>query len=469
MTEPQEGAETTAPGTEPALVKALIEATFGGPAPESVQPFLDVDLCASLLHSAKLGFVFTLGDDERPRVRLSGRGEGERLRSLATEQFPAAKAWLESYPAEAILYDLDGTSLRALVFFQDDSGAFVGGTWSSDGQVTTLTPHGSAPAGARFADDVEGGAWLTRHADGEVVGTVWSSDNAWSEKIAPFVASLNPGPRQAATKAVFDEADLNVQPWSLEVDPDGTVHVTMWGILLLTQQVGLPDVFSSGAPSAAAFAAEVAKLVAEKHAAKAEPLVRDTLVPTALALMPSGTTKAAYLADLWQALLDQMAMEAPLDRYLLLQRFAAVLQMPGFADQAYYLAVARYLATHPDAEAPADLPEAYTSLSADDVVDQVRGVREAFDAQAAIVEADPEADLRNFGEHDVNLTAIRDLLARAVSGEFAAAEGRLHKYLESLGRLGYDDDPSLAGLEDIELEPGLNEAAIEEALLDSDD
>ena len=62
----------------------------------------------------------------------------------------------------------------------------------------------------------------------------------------------------------------------------------------------------------------------------------------------------------------------------------------------------------------------------------------------------------------------QSLLDRAISGEFAAAEGALHDWLVKLGPTGYDDDPSMVAIDDVDLE-AKRDAVLEEALAKGED
>ena len=109
-------------------------------------------------------------------------------------------------------------------------------------------------------------------------------------------------------------------------------------------------------------------------------------------------------------------------------------------------------------------PESVESCSAEDVAAQATALRATFDSLEAAASADPELDLHRYPYPPYDLPTSKTLLEQAVTGEFQAASGPLHDYLQGLGRLGYDDDPSLITLDNVDLDSKNQDAALEEAL-----
>ncbi|MCA9572686.1 MAG: hypothetical protein KC656_32830, partial [Myxococcales bacterium] len=165
----------------------------------------------------------------------------------------------------------------------------------------------------------------------------------------------------------------------------------------------------------------------------------------------------------------QLALEPPFDRLTALRRIHAANRPFGLQQEALDLAVARYLGAHPDTPQPASLPDEVAGLDTDAIQARAAALRAELDELEAIAKDDPEFDVHRYFEVPFEFAIARDLLDRATSGVFAAATGPLHEYLTALGAVGYDDDPSMVDLEDVDLEADASRAAIEEALADDDE
>ncbi|MCB9682735.1 MAG: hypothetical protein H6733_14815 [Alphaproteobacteria bacterium] len=462
----------------PEWIGELVAATFGGKAPSALEGWVDAEVCAERIEGSKIGAVFTAGAAEAPALRLSHQGESERLAALAASAFPAAADWLARFAGKDVLFETDGSSLRLYVTSVDDPPPGVMGFLWQDGVEGELRGHDGLPAGLPadvataakdFVAKVDGGMFITLTIGG-ATSFMWASEGAWSPELEAVIAGLGMGPKQKAATKAYADANLAIQPYSVEFQPGGTVRVCLWGAHLGRDVADLPDAFGSGAPDAATFAEELVTTLPPDDADAGRAFIRDQLYPSVVALKPADTDLPSYLVHAWRVLLGHLAFEAPPDRLLLLQRLHASARLAGIEKDAYQLAVARYLASHPDAQPPADLPDTLVGLSVDQVRDHAQALTDEVAALQAVADADADFEQHHFPGAEFSTVTIKDLLERALSGNFAAASGALHEFMIGLGVLGYDDDPSLITLDNVDLEAASQDAAIEEALaMDFDD
>ena len=432
-----------------AWVDALLARAFGADPGPVVRAFVDPSVCAGLISGSKLGIVARPGG---VAVRVAHDGESARLFDVAKKAFPAVGAWLDAHAGRDVLFETDGRFLRVYVYGVEGAGGAVGVVWQ-DGVAGTIHPS-EAPAGVPA-----GGEWVELR-----LGAATSRLGVYG---AGTTLAGRGGPAVAAVVAHYGAAGLTVAPWSIEVGPDGE-SVCAWGADGGPELSKLPDVFEAGAPDAGAWAGVLAGLVDDDHRAAAEARLRE-LHGLVSAARPDGASAVGWLGEAWRFVATQVAGVGPRDRLARIERVVAVHRMPGHAQRAFHVAVARYLASHEQGVPPAGLPDDLVGL--DDAAARARAEQAAaaFEADARLLADVAEPDALRFVDVPFELGTIREILARALSGEFHVAPGALHDYLVSLGTLGYDDDPSMVSIEDVDLEPGARDAAIEEALARQDE
>lgn len=468
----------------PEWVDTLIAAAFGGPPPAVVAGLVDRSLAAKAIDFTKLGVSFDLGADEAPDVWVADRGEVDRVRQAVYATWPAAKAFVEKHPSLDHMFCTDGTRLRVLA---GESGNVAGEggypvlAWEwVDGAEGVVTRHESAPLSllppelatraTAFASRVRGGVWGVHWRDGVVRGVSWTAEGVSSPAITAACVELGKGPRLKAAHQVYLTAGLGVQPWFVQLHADGGGRVCMWGGRRAQDTSHLSAIFANGAaPEPAVIAKELATVVAQADQAAAEALVRDALIPLFTRLRPPKMDLGGHLAQVWTWMIGLLGLELPADRLTLLKRIEVSARLGEIYLQSFHLAAARYLASHPDAAPPADLPTALVGASAEDVAAQATALRDTFDALEKEATDDPEQDLHRYPYPPYDLPTTRALLEQAIAGGFQAAVGPMHDYLHSLGRLGYDDDPSLITIDNVDLDKGDQDAILEEALASKDD
>jgi hypothetical protein len=468
----------------PEWVDSLIAAALGGAPAAPIAALVDQAVIAKMIDSSKLGVSFGLGADEAPDVWVADRGEVERVRGVAYKQWPAVKAFVDKRPKLDHVFCTDGKRLRVFAV-ERDNVAGQGGhpvlAWEwIDGAEGVVTRHEAPPLSLlspalatrveAFAPRVRSGLWGVHWRDGVVTGLSWSSEGVSSPAIAAAFVELGHGTRFKTAYQVYSASGLGVHPWFAEFHADGGGRVCMWGALRTQDTSHLPAIFAEGAvPDAAVFARELATVVAPADQAAATALVRDELIPIFTRLRPAEKDEGRHLAEVWTWIVGLLGLELPTDRLALLQRVTVSARLAELQGSAFHLAAARYLASHPDAAPPADLPSALVGASAEDIAAQAAALRATFDTLEAAASADPELDLHRYPYPPYDLPTTKTLLEQAVAGEFQAASGPLHDYLEGLGRLGYDDDPSLITIDSVDLDQGSQDAVLEEALAAKED
>ena len=471
-------------------VANAVSAAFGGEVPELVGQLVDVDACASLMASggSKLGFVFRADGEERPRVRVALQNEEARLTELLVGRWPAAAAFIEKYGEGHILAETDGGSdLRLFVtgvdLGSDESGApLVGSTLMlPEGTQSWLTGYQNAPEAQlndaqkvyakSLVDAGAEGMWIIQATDGATSSLTLFTEQPTPDDTLAVTRKQSDGALFRATLDALQAGGRVVDPFMLEINNDGSLDVTLWGIqAVLRRADDLPDFFEPGStPPADAFANHVAMTVPDAQRDEAAAVVRDTLVPALDATVPEGGDAYAHYADAWRWLIGRLAKEVPFYRLDVLKVVATMASIKALEVPAFHLALARYVASHPGADASDVLPADVAALTVDDLQARARSLAEQLTSLRAAI-----ADVEGLGSKHlpslaVDADKIEDTVGRAVSGDFTAAVGLLHDYFMELGPGGYDDDPTLASLDDIDLEADAAEAAIEEALAMDDD
>lgn len=442
-----------------AWIEELLTTAFGGPVPDGVAPFVDITHAASNLGGSTFGLTFALGSDEQPRVRVSRHGKDDTLVDVARSAFPASTAWLDTFDGGDILYETDGTTARWYVTGLD--GGVIGKIWEGgeEGTITALEgPGAGAPDAAKaFAKAISGGLWLAIEVGGATHVT-WTSEGAWSPATEAAIRTLGIGPKLKGVLAQYASQGLMVHPWYVEFRADGSTHVCAWGAYVTGAEAEAPDDLDGDA-----LATSVAVSVPAEDRDAAVAVISTTLWPSIEAL-----SVEASRAGLWRYLVTHLAQTVPAERGAFLARQGALHRLAVLQREAFTLAIARYLHSHPDAAPPDGMAPEILGLPIDDITAKAKAVTEEVDAIADAGHADLETAAPVFVDVDFQLDTIRDLAARAISGQFAGGAGPLHDYLLELGAVGYDDDPSLIDLEHVDLEAD-RDAAIEEALAMDDD
>lgn len=437
----------------PAWIGDLITTAFHAEVPPAVLALVNPEVCARFIEGAKLGIVFPAQGSVR--VRIAHDGESEALAAKVSAQWPAVAPWLAGFAGKDVLYETDGEGLRVYVTGVEPGGEAIGALWEN-GAVGTIHPLASAPAG-----QPEGGEWVELR----VAGRTWPFGNYAAA--AGQAIGARAGAAATGVVAHYAAVGLTVAPWSIELDGAEPTFCA-WGANAGVDASKLPEIFKSGAPSAEVWAGDLARLVADADVEAARGVLV-TLHGVLVSLAERDTPALASSGEAWRFVAGALSGEPPTERLLVLNRLLAANQVPALQQGAYHLAAARYLASHAEAKPPADLPEALAGLDEAGVRTHAQAALAAFEKVEAIAKADPSFDLHRYRGVPAELATVRELLARAISGEFHGAEGPLHDYLVGLGKLGYDDDPNMISVEDVDLEPGSRDAAMEEALANQDD
>lgn len=468
-------------------IERALHAAFGGSVPELVDQLVDRNLCAERLGDGKIGFVFHLGADERPRVRLSIEEEADKVTSGLGAVWAKAAEFAGKYDERYVQAELGQDDVRMFGVRVEQTE----GGWSVDGDVLAL-PSGKAWSITTYdtapVDKVDGalaerlnalvsagakGIWHIRWDGDAPAAVMWVTERPWTAEAATIVQALGGGERLAATRDVLAEGGHSLDPFLVEVYADGGVDVCIWGVRRPVSNDTEADAFLHGDGSAngAAFADRVALTVPVGEQDEARALAGDVLFPAILVARPVGMDLRDHLDQTWRWLIERLADLPPFERLASLHNMAAITQQSAMSRDAFMLGLARYLRAHPDAP----LPEGVTlpaDLAEADVPALVERAQKNLEAAAAVLElvrAVEHPDLDRIPHVPLNAGELEDTLQRAISGDFTAAEGALHDWLLSLGAGAYDDDPSLASLDDIDLEADAAEAAIEEALAMDDD
>ncbi|MGC6494432.1 MAG: hypothetical protein ACON5B_16480 [Myxococcota bacterium] len=479
-------------GVTEAQVEELLGAAFGGAVPDAVRSLLDVPLCAKLIDDAKLGFVFSLTGAEAPRIRLAKDEEAEAFSEKLAAVWPASAGFLAEFPEAEWIAETEGTTLRLFAIFDEPSGIHEGAQVMGHvlhlpgGERDTVTLFDQAPLDAvneaqrgGVAPLVDAGAegqWMGAWRGSILESVFWITEQPFRVESSQRVVDLGGGERLTALRDAVADKGRNIDPYMVDWRADGTVDVCAWGIRTRgVAEADMPEVLQDGAvPDAEAFAVLLARAMPEGDVEAAHRLVAESMYGARLVFdggNPSGT-----LQGFWQFIMGRLVEVGPGERLAALQDSARALEVALLQRRAGHLAVARYLADHPDTTLE-DLPEDSVEVPDADVLamtveqlkaDATAGL-EALTAHEAWMGGlvDVLATYED-GIH-IDVPAIRDQLERAASGDFTEATGYLHDVLMAFGPGGYDDDPSMASLDDIDLEADAREAAIEEALAMDDD
>jgi len=466
---------TPAPNTAPFrdLVDAAIGATFGAQTPAWVDELVDRKVAGELLDDAKLGFVF---GGAAPRLVVSSVDEEERLMGYLEKVSPASRAFLNQ-PHIEFYVDTDGTDYRILMPQEEADGIIGRAFRTTTGATQVLRLLADVPANlsgslakaAAFAG--EGGDWVAVEGDGGVEELVWTLEDIASTKTAEFIAGLLPSDAAKATAAALTQEGHRIATFSMRFTQGGEPEISLWSIKgQLPVGADLPDIFQgTKAPTHADVAEAFRFAFLPAHHAEALPYLRDTILP-GLAAKAQSDNDLEVQAIVYRALFGMLAGIVPPERLQAIQTLGRILKIDELNSYGRQLAVARYLGSHPDAAPPASV-----TLGPDlELATQGDLLEQAQRAQSQLTEllgGQTQADLDVFATSlvPISIEETTDLLNRTVSGDFTAATGFLHDWFVELGPGGYDDDPDLASLDDIDMEAGGNEAAIEEALAWDDD
>jgi hypothetical protein len=481
----------SAPSRDEAFPQAVTEAVaaaFGGDVPALVSQMVDPAACAALISSggAKLGFVFRVGAEELPRVRVALQNEVERLRSLLVARWPAAADFLSKHAAGHILAETDGgDELRLFVtgvdLGKDGAGRTrVGATLKLPGgaageltmfdapPLTELTPAQAAFAQKVVAAGISG-RWIVQRIGGAVASISLFTEQPTPADQLATLRGWSTGPRFKATLDRLERQGRVVDPYMLELSTEGVTDLTLWGIQALAQRADdLPAFFEPGQlPNATAFAAHVAMAVPDGDRAAAAEVVAGRIHPALAATVPAEVGPYAWFGDAWRWLIGRLAKEVPFQRLDVLRTIGAMAAIKAMEVPAYHLALGRYAASHPDKKL--EVPAGVAGRSVESLQAEARGLLQSLEALAAEVAGVTGLGTRQIPALVTEVDTVKDTLQRAISGDFTAAVGLLHDLFLGMGPGGYDDDPALAHLDDIDLEADAAEAAIEEALAGGDD
>ncbi len=472
-------------GFTAARIDEVLRATFAGTVPDLVDRLVDRELAARFVDDTKVGFVFRLGDDEQPRIRLSIEHEKDRVVGLLGEAWGDAGSFLGDYPEAHALADVDGggsVRLMGVHVAQRDDGSFeVTGDLLQlpAGDRWTLTTYTSAPTDklkgelkdrvAALVDAGAAGQWHVRWSGDDVHSVLWVTERPWTPVAAKIVEGLGGGPRLQSVRALLEHDGDEVDPYLVELYADGTTDVCIWGVRRPVDDSPEARIFLSqdGTSVADAFADKLAICVPTAEHDAARTLAAGTLFPAIEATQPAEMERIAHLSESWKWLVDRLAAEPPFTRLGVLEDIAAITKMSSMADEAYALGVARYVASHPDAVPPEGLE--LPAGAAAELAARATAMLEEAAASIQRVKDVADLDLNRIPHVPFIAKELEDTLQRVISADFTAAEGRLHDWFLQLGPGGYDDDPSLASLDEIDLESDAAEAAIEEALAMDDD
>ncbi len=446
MTETKQETPRVGP-VKPGWITELLVAAFSAEVPPVVLQLVDPELCARFLDGSKLGIV---SGPAGTGVRIAHDGESERLIAEVSKAFPAVKAWLAAQAGNDVLFEVVGEGLRIYVYGAESGGGAVG-VWWQDGQSGTIHP-GAAPGGVPA-----GGEWVELRGIGPARALGVYGAEASDEIAKRGNAAIG------ATVAHYKAAGIEVAPWSIEVGPEGET-LCAWGAHARLDAASVPEVLLRGTPSADDFANTVVPMVDEDHAAAARTLIIERLYPSLVALQPDGVAAGPFFGQAWTFVIGSMSAVVPTQRLLVIEQIAVANRLSRVQDEAYQLAAARYIAAHPEATVPADLASHLVGATEAAVRELAEKLRVEHDALQAVADADADRDVHRMVLVPYDAEVTEDLLNRAITGEFHGAQGPLHDYLVGLGTLGYDDDPSMIALEDVDLEPQDRDAALEEAL-----
>lgn len=483
----------SAPSRDEALQQALsdaVAATFGGEVPAFIGELLDLPVCSELVAAgaAKLGYVFQVGGAERPRIRVSLENEKERLIALLVARWPAAKRFFDAYGEGHLLAETDGGDWLRLISTGVEAGPPIAGhpvigamLTLATGELGLFTFHAQLPFAELAVSPVLTGhaRWvqeagltcksLIRWVDGAPVVLACSTEQPTPPAQLARLRATSTGARFKAALAALEQDGRVADPYLLEFYDRAEFDITLWGIQAAAKRAhDLPAFFEPGkAPAAAAFAEHVAMALPDGDRAAAAAIVVSRIYPALAAQPAAASNPYAHFADAWRWLIGRLAKEVPFYRLDVLRTIGTLAAIKALEVPAYHYALARYAASHPDKAL--EVPARLGGLSVDALLGEARTQLAALDALVAELSGATGLGSKQIPALVVEPEAVKDTLQRAISGDFTAAVGLLHDLFMHMGPGGYDDDPSLASLDDIDLEAGEVEAAIEEALASDDD
>lgn len=469
----------------PEAVQQALDAAFAGQVPGFVAALVDAEHAARHTGDSYFSLAFrTDGEREVPRLRLRpapGSDERARVEALVVARFPGAQAVFDAHAEAQVIVDTDGADLRLHHFAPGTDGPPDSGyrdvpAEGPAGPVVTMHYYEHAPtdlvpgplaARAERFLSAAGGMWLTGTRDGAVEIVGWSTEK-WFPGASELVASISGGAAQGGAFAALRSCGGEVNPVSVEFYADGSTCVCAWAVqqpaLELAQHEHLLG--EDGAVRGDKLADTLALTVPPEAQDDARALVADALFPAIQATVPAGKALSTHAIEAFDWILVRLARETPFERPKLLRQIVGHAQLAAWKPEIERLALARYLQAHPDAPRPDgfSLPADVADADADTLVSRAQArLDEVARVEAALRDA-PTDVVAAIPFLTADLDALRDALQRTVSGDFTAASGVVHEFLSALGAGGYDDDPSIASLADIDLEAGGADEAVAEAL-----
>lgn len=474
------------PLISPAQLDALTEAAFGpATAPVFVQ-LIDRELCARCFGDSKVGFVFRVGSDESPRLRVSTQEDGARLAEVVERRWPDAASFFEAHGDGLVHIETNGESLRLYAVLsepeQDDAGrpvvvrfAHLGEDGPDYATAHETPPVDELPAAlvAALQPLLDGGArglWFVGRNDGEATSLFWTTEQPRRPESAELVDAIETGPRFNGVRDLLVDAGLDVNPYMLEFTADGAIVAAIWGAEPPNIDWDAPVGFErSGVPSAAAMADTFSKVVPAGQRAAAQAALTALHTDRVFAAT-RGESERDGILGLWAFLEASLAAVIPPLRGALLDKIARVYALGAMQRRALNVVLARYAAGHPKVEPPAELPEGLRQTPIDQVLVLATEQLMAFAPVEVWVKTVGGIESLHEPGFEVSAPVTRDHLERALSGDFTAAEGELHSILSRMEG-GYDNDPTLDAPEMVQHDPTYDhDELIEEALaLDDDD
>ncbi len=464
-------------GVPPKVLQRGLEAAFGGPPPGLVGELVDPKLAAQHVDDNKLCFVFDLGDDENPRVRYDAVDEeGVVLPRIAAVE-PRVAGRVAGHKGEGIISEFSPSGLQLLLQipqggYEDDLDLAAGalGTCWIDGRELTLTVHEACPADAPAAlrERLEAygahrGRWVAMRDGDAVVRLVWITEGLSPHLNRELFLNANPGAAARATWDALTSEGHDVLPIAFETGdgrPDAMVFWSVRKDVPIAEASTVPFLDEDGTPDPVRLGELLARTVLPPDADAARALAPALLQAFDTTRAPAAEAAEAaegnaHLDACWAFLVARLGEVPPPERVAALQDVVTAAGLLPLQQEAMQLAVARYLLAHPDVEPPATITITAEIRALDLAALTARAVDLSRRFQEASGAMGPERlDRAQLPGSALNPSATRDSLERVQTGNFSAAEGPLHELLSALGPGGYENDPEVASLKDLELGDG---------------
>ncbi len=473
------------------LVNSLLETAYSGAVPAAVHSVMGDESPERLLVEGKLCVGFSTNGGPANVFMMSVEPEtSEDWRAHMTNAWPEAGAFFSTH-AEQDQYLVEVTESEHVLLYgsrhqlQTDTDGqkvisrFVNLTTGDTGR---LTAHEAAPTdilSGSMADQVASlvgsgaeGMWWVRWVGGEVQGVMWLAMHPGRTGMDKVVHGLGSGEVAVQVKALADERWLHPNMYIVESRADGDQRVSSWLWWAVEASEDLPAAFEGGGtPSASEYADLLVYALLDDEKSGARRLIEETIYPGISEGYAGRPEQREALIRLWRGVMARFTDLPPFGRMAVLEdvgRFAALRTLEM---SAFHLAVARYLGSHPDTEIPegtleVPVPERLLSSNASSIQDEASVLADKLGPLAEWLEE--TGGIGDFTTESPDVEIIRQNLEMSGSGRFTAARGKLHELLLQLGPLGYDDDPALANLEDIDLEADPADDLLSQALLEDD-